>query len=170
MRRILLAILIVTLRVVNSNAQEADSVQYQPTEISIDSLAVKLNTLQRDCDYWYCNYELMRGCLELNDFSNSISISSNSILISYYNTKFDIDLYTVYLELYNSYVRKLNALKVNMDATKLLVTSKVVTSNFTEQEIKLISSNLELIDRSMSTVNSSLEYLKVVIDAYKSSR
>ena len=171
MRRILLAILIATLGFVNSSAQDADSVQYQPTEISIDSLVVKLNTLQRDYDYLYCNYELKRVALELNDFSNSISISSNSLLISYYNTRFDIDLYTTYLELYKSNVQKLNSLKENIDATKLIVTAKVLTSNFTEEEeIKLIASNFELIDRSISTVNSSLEYFKVVIEAYKSSR
>ena len=67
-------------------------------------------------------------------------------------------------------MQKLNSLKENIDATKLIVTAKVLTSNFTEEEIKLIASNFELIDRSISTVNSSLEYFKVVIEAYKSSR
>ena len=170
MRRILLAFLIATLGFINSSAQDADSVQYRHTEISIDSLVVKLNTLQRDYDYLYCNYELNRVALELKDFSNSISISSNSLLISYYNTRFDIDLYTTYLELYKSNVQKLNSLKENIDVTKLIVTAKVLTSNFTEEEIKLITSNFELIDKSISTVNSSLEYFKVVIEAYKSSR
>jgi hypothetical protein len=170
MRRILLAILIATLGFVNSSAQDADSVQYRHTEISIDSLVVKLNTLQRDYDYLYCNYELNRVALELKDFSNSISISSNSLLINYYNTRFDIDLYTTYWELYKSNVQTLNSIKENIDATKLIVTAKVLTSNFTEEEIKLITSNFELIDKSISTVNSSLEYFKVVIEAYKSSR
>ena len=170
MRKVLLAILIATLGFVNSSAQDADSVQYRPTELSIDSLVIKLNTLQHDYDYLHCNYELNRIIHELKGLANSISISSNSLLISYYNTRFDKDLHTTYSNLYNSYIKNLNALTENIAATKLLVTTKVLTSNFTEQEIKVIASSFEVIDKSISNVNSSLEYFKVVIDAYKSSR
>lgn len=170
MKRTLLMIVIAMVGSLNAIAQETESVQIDSTEISIDSLVVKLNTLQRNYDYLHCNLELNKAQLELKNLSNSISISSNSLLISYYNTRFDIDLYTSYLELYKSNVQTLNSLKENIDATKLFVTTKVLTSNFTEEEIKLIASNFELIDKSISSVNSSLEYFKVVIEAYKTLR
>ena len=170
MKRTLLVIVIAMIGAFNTIAQESDFVQIDSTEISVDSLVVKLNTLQHNYDYLYCDLELKKATLELKDLSNSISIASNSLLISFYNTRFDRDLYNSYLRLYNANVEGFSSLKENIDVTKLAVTCKVLTSNFTEQELKVISSNFELIDKSISTVNSSLEHFKVIIDAYKSSR
>lgn len=166
----LILILISLLGTLNIVAQEADSVQVKYNEISIDSLVVKLNTLQHNYDYLYCDYELKKLILELKDFSNSVSVSSNSLLISYYNTKFDRDLYISYLELYNANTENFNSLKENIDVTKLAVTYRVLSSNFTEQELKVISSSFELIDKSISTADQSLKHFKVIIDAYKSLR
>ena len=170
MKKILLVIFIATLGVVNTMAQTADSTQYQATEISVDSLVVKLNTLQRDYDYLYCDHELNKVMLELKDFSNSINITSNTLLVSYHNKNFERDLYTSYLELYNSNIRFFSSLKEKVDTVKVAVACKVLTANFTEQELKVISQSFDVIDNSISSVESALKHFKVVIDAYKSLR
>lgn len=170
MKRTLLMIVIVMVGSLNAIAQETESVQIDSTEISIDSLVVKLNTLQRNYDYLYCDLELNKAQLELKDLSNSISISSNSLLISYYQGRYDRDLYDSYSRLYESNQKALNSACEKVDAVKLLVVSKALTSNFTEQEISVITKAIGLLDSSIANVESTLRHFKVVIDAYRSLR
>ena len=170
MKKILLVIVIAMVGTLSALAQDVDSLQVDSTEISIDSLVVKLNTLQRNYDYLYCDLELNKAQLELKDLSNSISISSNSLLISYYQGRYDRDLYDSYSRLYESNQKALNSACEKVDAVKLLVVSKALTSNFTEQEISVITKAIGLLDSSIANVESTLRHFKVVIDAYRSLR
>ena len=170
MKRTLLMIVIAMVGSLNAIAQEAESVQIDSTEISVDSLVVKLNTLQRNYDYLYCDLELNKAQLELKDLSNSISIASNSLLISYYQGKYDRDLYDSYSRLYESYLNNLDSTYDKVDAVKLLVVGKALTSNFTEQEISIITKTIGLLDSSIANVESSLNHFKVVIDGYRKLR
>lgn len=170
LKKILLVIVIAMVGTLSALAQDVDSLQVDSTEISIDSLVVKLNTLQRNYDYLYCDLELNKAQLELKDLSNSISISSNSLLISYYQGRYDRDLYDSYSRLYESDQKALNSACKKVDAVKLLVVSKALTSNFTEQEISVITKAIGLLDSSIANVESTLRHFKVVIDAYRSLR
>ena len=170
MKRTLLIIVIAMVGSLNAIAQEAESVQIDSTEISIDSLVVKLNTLRRNYDYLYCDLELNKAQLELKDLSNSISIASNSLLISYYQGKYDRDLYDSYSRLYESYLNNLDSTYDKVDAVKLLVVGKALTSNFTEQEISIVTKTIGLLDSSIANVESSLNHFKVVIDGYRKLR
>lgn len=170
MKKILLVIVIAMVGTLSALAQDVDSLQVDSTEISIDSLVVKLNTLQRNYDYLYCDLELNKAQLELKDLSNSISISSNSLLISYYQGRYDRDLYDSYSRLYESNQKALNSACEKVDAVKLLVVSKALTSNFTEQEISVITETIGLLDSLIANVESTLRHFKVVIDAYRSLR
>lgn len=170
MKNILLVIVIAMVGTLNALAQDVDSLQIDSTETSLDSLVVKLNTLQRNYDYLYCDLELNKAQLELKDLSNSISIASNSLLISYYQGKFDRDLYDSYSRLYESYLNNLDSTYDKVDAVKLLVVGKALTSNFTEQEISIITKTIGLLDSSIANVESSLNHFKVVIDGYRKLR
>lgn len=170
MKKILLVIVIAMVGTLNALAQDVDSLQIDSTETSLDSLVVKLNTLQRNYDYLYCDLELNKAQLELKDLSNSISIASNSLLISYYQGKFDRDLYDSYSRLYESYLNNLDSTYDKVDAVKLLVVGKALTSNFTEQEISIITKTIGLLDSSIANVESSLNHFKVVIDGYRKLR
>lgn len=166
----LLIIAIAIIGAANTFAQEVDSLQYKSTEITIDSLSVKLNTLQRNYDYLYCDLELNKAQLELKDLSNSISIASNSLLIRYCLGKYDRNLYDSYSKLYESYLNNLSASCDKVDAVKLVVITRTLTSNFTEQEIIVITKAIELLDTSITNVESSLDHFKVVIDGYRKLR
>lgn len=170
MKKILLVIVIAMVGTLNALAQDVDSLQIDSTETSLDSLVVKLNTLQRNYDYLYCDLELNKAQLELKDLSNSISIASNSLLISYYQGKYDRDLYDSYSRLYESYLNNLDSTYDKVDAVKLLVVGKALTSNFTEQEISIITKTIGLLDSSIANVESSLNHFKVVIDGYRKLR
>lgn len=170
MKRTLLMIVIAMVGSLNAIAQETESVQIDSTEISIDSLVVKLNTLQRNYDYLHCDLELNKALLELKDLSNSINISSNSLLISYYQGRYHRDLYDSYSRLYESKQKAFSSACEKVDAVKLFVVSKALTSNFTEQEISLITKAIGLLDSLIANVESTLSHFKVVIDAYRNLR
>jgi hypothetical protein len=57
-----------------------------------------------------------------------------------------------------------------VDAVKLAVVTKALTSNFTEQEISVITNTIGLLDSSIANVESTLKHFKVVIDGYRSLR
>lgn len=61
MKKILLVIVIAMVGTLNALAQDVDSLQIDSTETSLDSLVVKLNTLQRNYDYLYCDLELNKA-------------------------------------------------------------------------------------------------------------
>ncbi len=170
MKKILLVIVIAMVGTLSALAQDVDSLQIDSTETSLDSLVVKLNTLQRNYDYLYCDLELNKAQLELKDLSNSISIASNSLLISYYQGKYDRDLYDSYSRLYESYLKNLDSSCDKVEVVKLAVVSKALTSNFTEQEISVITNTIGLLDSSIANVESTLKHFKVVIDGYRSLR
>lgn len=170
MKNILLVIVIAMVGTLSALAQEVDSLQIDSTETSLDSLVVKLNILQRNYDYLYCDLELNKAQVELKDLSNSISIASNSLLISYYQGKYDRDLYDSYSRLYESYLKNLDSSCDKVEVVKLAVVSKALTSNFTEQEIGVITKTIGLLDSLIANAESSLKHFKVVIDAYRSLR
>ena len=170
MKNILLVIVIAMVGTLSALAQDVDSLQIDSTETSLDSLVVKLNTLQRNYDYLYCDLELNKAQLELKDLSNSISIASNSLLISYYQGKYDRDLYDSYSRLYESYLKNLDSSCDKVEVVKLAVVSKALTSNFTEQEIGVITKTIGLLDSLIANAESSLKHFKVVIDGYRNLR
>lgn len=170
MKNILLVIVIAMVGTLSALAQEVDSLQIDSTETSLDSLVVKLNILQRNYDYLYCDLELNKAQVELKDLSNSISIASNSLLISYYQGKYDRDLYDSYSRLYESYLKNLDSSCDKVEVVKLAVVSKALTSNFTEQEIGVITKTIGLLDSLIANAESSLKHFKVVIDGYRNLR
>ena len=58
MKKILFTILLAFFGVIYVNAQEIDSLQIKSDTISIESLAARLDKLQHDYDYLYCESKL----------------------------------------------------------------------------------------------------------------
>ena len=170
MKKNLLVICIVILGAVHINAQESDSIRFHSTTVSLDSIAVKLSTLQHDYDLLYCRFELMTIRFELDNMSNDINIQSNALRINYHNARFNIDLYNSYRNAYHICVVNYNTLKEKTDSVKNLIRAKLETSSFTEPEIVSILSILELTDQKIQHISPSLEYFKAVLDAYKDAR
>lgn len=170
MRRILLAIIVSILGATTVYAQKSDSLNLKSSSISVDSLNVKLNTLQHSYDFLYCDYELHKVITNLSEFSNTTNISSNSLLISYYNSRFDRDLYSSCLGLYNAKTENFNSLKENIGITTLAILDKMLSSNFTEKEIAVIENRFKLIESQMSTAEKALNHFEVVLDIYRKAK
>lgn len=169
MKKLLLLIVFIG-SVLQAYADGIDFPQVKSAATTIDSLTSKLEKLQHDYDYMYCDYQAFRLKKDLSDLDNSISISSNSILINVYNSRYNNDLYKVYSENYTSCCDLLESLKRNIESTKTLVFLKILTSGFTEQEIEVLTNSFTVIDNTVTKVQRSLDYYDVVLKAYKSNR
>ena len=167
MKQIVIVILMMLLGVVNVMSQETEKLPSQQTEIPVDSLMTRINLLQHNYDYLECKFELHDLRYELKDLSHQISINTNSLLLYYYTSQIDTDLYTLYLDLYNSMMNSFNLSKIRVDPVKFMISQKMSESEFTEIERDVISQSFVSIDSLLSYVDQSLQSFKVVIDSYK---
>ena len=170
MKKVILLFIIAIVGVCNATAQVSNSSQSEDLKVYVDSLATKLNTLQHDYDYLHCNYMLSEIQLNLKDFMNDLSAKSNAILINCYHSRFDFDLYSAYKANYISCQELYDSMKGKAEAITSAVAIKVVTSNFTDEEIRLLGQGCKFVDDCLSSAQSSLNYYKVVLDMYKDLR
>lgn len=164
MKKFVLIVLVAILGALNANAQEVDSLSSEQMTI-VDSLSMKLAKLQHDYDFLKCDYELNQLKHELSIFDNELSIKSNAVLISYYNARFDVDLYLAYRDNYNSCVALFDSLKESVRRKKLLFA--VASWNFSDLENEYLNNGCDLLDKQLAHIQSSLDYYKIVIDTYK---
>ena len=169
MKKLLLLIIFIG-SVLHAHARSVDSPQVQSAAITIDSLSLRLEKLQHDYDYMYCDYEVYKLQMDLKDLAKSIDISSNSILLNVYNSRYNNDLYEVYLANYTSSCDLFESLKNKIEPVKTLVFLKILMSGFTDKEIDVLTSSFSVIDKSVIKVQNSLDYHDVVLKMYKSKR
>lgn len=170
MKKAILFFFIALIGLGNITAQTSNSLQNQDLKVSIDILSTKLSSLQHDYDYLYCSYLLSEAQLTLKTFMNELSIKSNTILIDCYHGRFDIDLYNSFRDIYNSGIEFYDSTKIKVESVTTSVTWKIITSNFTENEIKLLGQSCKLVDDCLKAVQHSLDYYKEVLDLYKDLR
>lgn len=135
--------------------------------VVVDSLSAKLNKLQKDYDYLWCEYKL-------NDFNHSLQLESNSILIKTNQIQFDIyhgrfyyDLYNAYKANYNATIENLDAFKKKAEEIKFLVKLKMFNSNFSEYELRVLQHRLELIDYVINLIETNLKLYDGYLKEYR---
>lgn len=135
--------------------------------VVVDSLTTKLNKLQKDYDYLYCKILLNDGIINLNDVKNDISNSSNMLLFVINQGRFDYGAYNTHKELYNAAIKKLDVTKVEAESVKNFVTLKMITSNFSENELSALQHRLNFLDYSIFSVETYLKLYDLYIKEYR---
>lgn len=150
-------------------AQDVDSVQVQQP-ITLDSLAVQVEQLKHDLNYLQCEYELLKMEKYIQTLANEVNIKTNGVLIDVYNMRYDRELYSAFVESYDTYSAYYDSLKEKFNSTTRYVVYKVLSSNFSDTEVELLDAYIESIKRSFSTAEAALSYFDVAIKAYKNKR
>ena len=166
----LLLLIVTIISALNASAQEIDSSLVQSADIPIDSLSIRLNKLQHDYDFMYCDYVLHKLLMDLKDLSHSIGSSSNGVLINFFNSRYDHALYNSYLVSYDAYSALLNSLKESIETTQMAVLIKEASSGFSDAELSVLGSSLNTINKAVTSVEASLNYFDATIKAYRSKR
>ena len=153
--------------VLQASAQKVDSMYTQSAPVSIDSLSLRLDKLQHNYDFMYCDYELHKLIMDLKDLAQSIDNSSNGVVINVYNSRYDRNLYNAYLNSYDSDCALLDSLKEKIEVVKTAVFVKMVSSDFTDKELNVLTASFDVISKAVSKVESSLNYYNVAIKTYR---
>ena len=169
MKRTLL-LLFAFMAVLQVSAQEKETTRDTTATITIEDLSTKLNKLQHDYDYLQCDYELHKVIADFDGLSNSISITSNSLITYCFNARYDRALYNSYVDNYNTKRELFQSQKEKSDSVKKFVMLKVFSSNFTEEEINVIRSYFELTEKSIAAVESALKHYDVALETFRSKR
>lgn len=162
MKKVLLLIVAI-VSVLQASAQDSHSVT-----IPIDSLTLRLDRLQHDYDYMYCDFELHKLMSDFTVLSHSIDNSSNGVLINVYHSRYNRVLYNAYLDNYNADCENFDSLKEKVESVKGAVLVKIAVSDFSDLELNVLSISFDLIERSITKVERALDYYKTCIDAYRS--
>lgn len=165
-----LLLIIAVVSVLQAYAQNADSMQAQSAAATIDSLSLRLEKLQYDYDFMSCDYQLKKLEWGLTNLKQDINIMANEILIRVFNTRYDRSLYTAFIEGYNSNSALFDTIKESFESIKTWVMLKVVSSNFSDTELNVISSDIDIIKHGISAVDTALNHLDICIQGYRDKR
>ena len=162
MKKVLLLIISV-LFAIQANAQT----QEESPAVTIDSLSTKLEELQHNYDFLYCDYNLYQIKTNLGQLSQDIQITNNELTIKIYFGQYNRDLYIIYSEDYDARCENYNAFKRQFEVVQELVTIKIITTGFTESELNVFNACIEAIESAMKVVEKGLKYYDRLLKIYK---
>ena len=162
MKKVLLLIISV-LFAIQSNAQ----VQKESPAVTIDSLSTKLEELQHNYDFLYCDYKLYQIKTDLNQLSQDIQITNNELTIKICFGQYDRDMYIIYSEDYDAKCENYNAFKRQFEVVQKLVITKTATTGFTESELNVFNACIETIESTIKVMEAALEYYDRLLKIYK---
>ncbi len=120
----LIILLMMFMGVINISAQEINESQ------KVDSLLYKLDKLQHDYDYFYCESELNRFCNELKIYSNEFYIQATQIMIEGYSDRYNDEYYRLAKRNYGATVDSFESYKTNLYLKIQLISQKNRRSKF----------------------------------------
>ncbi len=162
----LFIVLIAIVSAISVNAQENVKKEKDLTAV-VDSLSAKLDKLQNDYNFLWCKYELTQLSNELNQLNTDLSLRVNDLKIDVYHSKFNYEWYSALKKLYNRYVDKYHVLKDNSSKIKMNIGLIILTSNFSDLQIDYLNSSKNVIDSSLTSVESALNLFQLYIEEYK---
>jgi len=157
----LIILLMMFMGVINISAQEINESQ------KVDSLLYKLDKLQHDYDYFYCESELNRFCNELKIYSNEFYIQATQIMIEGDSDRYNDEYYRLAKRNYGATVDSFESYKTNLYLKIQLISQKIEEANFNELKIRMLKLIADSIDQGLKHAQSKLDYYKGVLDAYK---
>ena len=134
---------------------------------SVDTLVLRLDKLQHDYEFLYCEYQISGLAQDLKELANSTNIAIHDVIIEYYHSKYDSDLYDVYVDGYNVKQDLLEVLKGYADSLRILVSLKMYATGFTEEETEVIKRGFNVVQSSVETCEAALKYLNAALKAYR---
>ena len=163
MKKFFFTLLVLVLSIFSVNAQS----QYSQEEMQ--TLVQRVDSLEHELSYLNLTYELSTLNSDMTLFSNAIDIKSLEIQLNLYNRNFNSQLGYAYQRYYKSCQEKQQAFSELIEAKKTFFILKVITYPFSENEMNTLKTSYNVIDNAYESIESSMELLKIVVDAYNNS-
>ncbi len=170
MKKLILLVLFSIGAVINVKAQEIDSLHIESLNARIEELSSKLNDLQNDYEFLLIDHELKTRRLELKTYINEIKIQINKITINIQSGKYNAELYYSFKGNYDLYIEEIDSIKELVNSTILLAEIKIGNSDFTDLEVKVLESEINICKDSVTFIEDYLYNYKTFIDLYRKLR
>lgn len=163
MKKIFYTLLVLVLSIFSVNAQSQNSQEKMQT------LVQRVDSLEHELSYLKLTYELSTLNSDMTLFSNAINIKSLDIQLNLYNRNFDSQLGYAYQRYYKSCQERKQSISELIEAKKTFFVLKFITYPFSESEMNTLKTSYNVIDKAYESIETSMELLKIVVDAYNKS-
>lgn len=163
MKKFFYTLLVLVLSIFSVNAQSQNSQEKMQT------LVQRVDSLEHELSYLKLTYELSTLNSDMTLFSNAINIKSLDIQLNLYNRNFNSQLGYAYQRYYKSCQEKKQSISELIEAKKTFFVLKVITYPFSESEMNTLKTSYNVIDNAYESIETSMELLKIVVDAYNKS-
>lgn len=163
MKKIFYTLLVLVLSIFSVNAQSQNSQEKMQT------LVQRVDSLEHELSYLKLTYELSTLNSDMTLFSNAINIKSLDIQLNLYNRNFNSQLGYAYQRYYKSCQERKQSISELIEAKKTFFVLKVITYPFSESEMNTLKTSYNVIDNAYKSIETSMELLKIFVDAYNKS-
>lgn len=140
--------------------------QVQDSREEIQILTQRVDSLEHELSYLKLTYELNTLNSDITMFANDVYSKSIAIQLALYNRNFDSTLSDSYQRYYEACQSKKQSISELIEAKKTLFILKVTTYPYTKSELKTLMASYNVINDTFTTLKSSMNVLRIAIDAY----
>jgi len=158
---VICALLCANMLFAQENLKEKD------LETVVDSLSAKLKELQHNYNYLYCQHLLDDLNHSQNQTKNNILICINQLQINIHHGIYNYYSYNTFKDIYNAAIANFDATKKLSKSILNLVALKMITSNFSEDELRVLQHGILSFDDSIISVEECLRVYDFYIKEYK---
>lgn len=141
--------------------------QSQNTQVEIQSLIHRVDSLEHELSYLRTDYELNRVSTQLSMFSNEVYNRSIAILLDVYYGNLNKRIWDSYQQYYETCLRKMEVYPKLIEKVKSFCALKLKLSLYSDTEKNALMTSSNVIDAAYDTLESSMNLLKNTIDLYK---
>lgn len=141
--------------------------QSQNQRIEMQTLVQKVDSLEHELSYLKLTYELNTLNSEITMFANEVYTKSIAIKLDIFERNFNYSLGHSYQRYYESCLYKKQVIYGLIEAKKEFFTLKVITYPYTESELNTLITSYNVIDGIYSTLEHSMNLLKITLDTYQ---
>lgn len=140
--------------------------QSQNLQDEMKTLVQRVDSLEHELSYQRVCYELYTLNSDISMFANEVYTKSIAIQLDIYSRNFNYRLGNSYKEYYEGCLRKKKSYSELIEAKKTFFALKVMTYSYSESELNALMASYNLINDGYSVLESSINLLKISIDAY----
>lgn len=145
----------------------AFGVQAQDTKNEIETLALKVDSLEHELSYLQLSYELNSLNADIRILSNELSIKASEIMFDIYTMNIDSRWGDNYRKLFNAYEDRVKSTQRLIEVKESLLFVRAMASTYTEDEMSVLLNTCDAINKGYKVLEISMERLKALIEEYQ---
>lgn len=153
--------LIFVLSIISVKAQTSNSYD------QVKELTQRVDSLEHELSYMKLSYELYTLNTDITMFADEVYTKSIAIQLDIYNRNFNSRLYEAYLRYYDSCKGKKDSFSELIEAKKTFFAVKIFTYQYSDKELNTLFASYNVINNAFENLESSMDMLKITLDAYR---